>query len=101
MLVSHNCPGNAKCHIDTSKVLLKMSTHSPRKTIVAVYILKLLMSCIQSRFDQKGFKIFSSVEQLLLKACSGKSFDEDLKIVCEFFYDDFINDELASELLTL
>ena len=60
----------------------------------------LAVSSITSRFDQKG-KIFSSIEQLLLKACSGKSVDEDLTAVCDFFYDDFDKEELASELLTL
>ena len=60
----------------------------------------LAVSSIRSMFDQKGFKT-SSVEQLLLKACSGKSFDEDLKIVCDFFHDDFNKEELTSELRTL
>ena len=27
---------------------------------------------IRSRFDQKGFKTFSNVEQLLFKACRGR-----------------------------
>ena len=77
--------------------------HSPKDEYRRIYFeaLDLAVSSIRSRFDQKGFKIFSSIKQLLLKACSGKSVDEDLKTVCDFFYDDFDKEELASELLTL
>jgi hypothetical protein len=56
-------------------------THSPKDEYRRVYFedIDLAVSSIQSRFDQKSFKIFSGVEQLLLKACSGKLFDENLK----------------------
>lgn len=76
---------------------------SPKDEYRRIYFkaIDLAVSSIQSRFDQKGFKIFSNVEQLLLKACSGKSVDEDLKAVCDFFHDDFNKEELASELMTL
>ena len=61
----------------------------------------LATTSICSRFDQKGFKIFSNVQQLLFKACSaGQSFNEDLDVVCDFFYDDF-SKELSAQLLTL
>lgn len=57
---------------------------------------------ICSRFDQKGYKTCSSIEQILLKACAGQSsFDQELDEVCEFFYDDFSKEDLKAELATL
>ena len=56
------------------------------------------MTSINSRFDQKGFKVFSSVEQ---KICRGEDFKDELSKVCEFFYSDFDEAELEAELLTL
>ena len=56
---------------------------------------------IRSRFDQKGFKTFSNVEQLLFKACKGQNYEEELDFVCNVFTNDFNKIELAAELLTL
>ena len=61
----------------------------------------LAVTSIRSRFDQKGFKTFSNVEQLLFKACSGKSYTDELHEVCKFFYEDFDKEELKTELSTL
>ena len=64
--------------------------------------LDLATTSICSRFDQKGFKIFSNVQQLLFKACSaGQSFNEELDVVCDFFYDDFSKEDLSAQLLSL
>ena len=63
--------------------------------------LNLAVTSIRSRFDQKGFETFSSVEQLLFKACGGKSFEEELDVVCNFFYDDYNKEDLVAELSTL
>ena len=76
---------------------------SPKEEYRRVYFeaLDLAVTSISSRFDQKGFKVFSSVEQLLFKACRGQDFKDELTYVCEFFYNDFDKVELESELLTL
>ncbi len=50
--------------------------------------LDLAVNCIQQIFDQKGFTIFSNIEQLLF-ICTGKSHSEELDKVCEYFNDDF------------
>ena len=64
--------------------------------------LDLATTSICSRFDQKGFKIFSNVQQLLFKVCStGQSYNEELDVVYDFFYDDFSKEELSAQLLTL
>ena len=61
---------------------------SPKEEYRHVYFeaLDLAVTSISSRFDQKGFKFFSSVEQLLFKACRGEDFKDELTKVCEFFY---------------
>ena len=64
--------------------------------------LDLATTSICSGFDQKGFKIFSNVQQLSFKVCStGQSFNEELDVVCDFFYDEFSKEELSAQLLTL
>lgn len=76
---------------------------SPKEEYRRIYFesLDLAVTSINSRFDQKGFKVFSSVEQLLFKACGGQDFKDELTKVCEFFLDDFDKAELEAELLTL
>ena len=56
---------------------------SPKEEYRCIYFeaLDLSVTSISSRFDQKGFKIFSNVEQLLFKACKGKEFRDELKCV--------------------
>ena len=53
-----------------------------------------------TRFDQPGFKTFSTVEQLVLKAAKGEPFGDKLDGVCSFFGEDFDSEELAFELAT-
>ena len=77
---------------------------TPKDEYCRVYFeaLDLATTSIWSRFDQKGFKIFSNVQQLLFKACgTEKSFNEELDLVCDYFYDDFSKEELSAQLLTL
>ena len=76
---------------------------SPKEEYRHIYfeVLDLAVTSISSRFDQKDFKPFSDVEQLLFKACKGKEFRDELTKVCEIFYSDFDEAELEVELLTL
>ena len=75
---------------------------TPKDEYRRVYFeaLDLAVTSIRSRFDQKGFKIFSNLEQLLLKACGRQSLKDELDAVCIFFYNDFNREELESEFLT-
>jgi len=62
--------------------------------------LDLATTSICNRFDQKGFKVFSNIQQLLFKACSiGQSFSEELNVVCGFFCNDFSKEDLSAQLL--
>ena len=52
--------------------------------------------------ETESFKIFSNAQQLLFKACgTEQSFNEELHLVCDYFYDDFSKEELSAQLLTL
>ena len=63
-------------------------------------VFDLAVTSIRSRFDQKGFKTFSNVEQLLFKARRGQCLKEELDQVCTVFYDDFNKEDLVAELST-
>ena len=73
---------------------------SPKDEYRRIYFeaLDLAVASISSRFNQKGFKTFSNVEQLLFKACAGQSYEEELDVVNKLFYDDFNREELVAEL---
>ena len=62
--------------------------------------LDLAVTSIKSRFDQGGFRTFSNLEQLLIKACRGLSIEKELEVVCTFFYNDFNKEDLQAELAT-
>ena len=59
-----------------------------------------ITTCITDRFDQPGYRVYSEVEQLLLKACKREDFDSELKVVCLFYKDDFDPTLLCSQLHT-
>lgn len=62
--------------------------------------LDLVVNCILTRFDQPGYKIYSALESLLIKACKGEDFESDLEEVCEFYKDDLEKDILCTQLQT-
>ncbi len=60
----------------------------------------LIVSCIERRFNQPRYQLYSTLESLLIKACQGMNFDLELKCVCDF-YGDFNIDTLCTQLQTL
>ncbi len=60
----------------------------------------MIVTCIVNRFDQPGYRVYSEVEQLLLKASKQEDFDSELKSVCTFYKDDFNPPLLCSQLQT-
>ena len=60
-------------------------------------VLDLIVSGIEQRFNQPGYAIYQNLEDLLLKAASGKDYSSDLKAVTEFYGDDFSESELATQ----
>ena len=53
-----------------------------------------VITCIKERFEQKDYKMYATLEQLLIKAILGESFEEVLEKVIGFYYDDFNDDIL-------
>ena len=66
----------------------------------AIYFeaIDVIVSSIKERFEQPAFKIFTEVEQLLLKSISKKPAEEEMKTVKASFCDDFDDQSLPCEL---
>ena len=60
-----------------------------------------IVTCLEDRFDQQGYRVYSRLEQLLLKACKGESYTEELGIITEYYGADLSTDDLKVQLLTL
>ena len=56
------------------------------------------IQAIQDRFDQPGYAIYQNLEQLTLKACTGKPYDAKLQFVCDFYKEDLSNLQLEAQL---
>lgn len=63
--------------------------------------LDLIVCGIEERFDQPGYKVYSNLEDLLVKAVKKENYDEELKFVVEFYKDDFNQDQLSMQLAVL
>ena len=60
-----------------------------------------VITCIKERFEQKDYEMYATLEQLLIKAILGESFEEELQKVIGFYHDDFNDDILRVQLRTL
>ena len=58
-------------------------------------------TCIKKRFVQKDYEMHATLEQLLIIAILGESFEEELQKVIGFYHDDFNDDILRAHLKTL
>jgi len=58
----------------------------------------LIVNCIQERFDQPGYKVYATLESVLIKACKNEPFEEELKFICEFYKDDLNESLLRTQL---
>lgn len=64
-------------------------------------VLDTVVSCIKERFEQPDYEIYSSLEQLLVKAAMSKSYEEEFVTVTTFYHDDIDGDLLSVQLKTL
>ena len=64
-------------------------------------VLETVVSCIKERFEQPDYEIYSSLEQLLVKAAMAKSYDEEFVTVTTFYRNDINSDLLSVQLKTL
>ena len=60
----------------------------------------LIISCIEDRFNQPGYKVYQTLENLLLKACKSEDFESNLELICRFYKDDFDQDIFRTQLQT-
>ena len=58
------------------------------------------ISCLNDRFNQPSYRMYSNLEQLLIKASQQQDFSEHFKAVCDFYKDDFIPELLEAQLRT-
>jgi len=59
----------------------------------------LIVNCIQDRFQQPGYMLYSHLEQLLLKASEKKRFRRGVR-VCKFYKEDLDQENLKAQLFT-
>ena len=63
--------------------------------------LDLLIQGILQRFDQPGYRMYTNLEALLVKAANNDKFDEGLNIVADFYKDDINKEQLKMQLSIL
>ena len=63
--------------------------------------LDLIINCIESRFDQPGFRSYRSIESLLLKASKKEDLSAELDELCKTYKDDFDREVLYTQLQIL
>lgn len=62
--------------------------------------LDLIVTKITDRFDQPGYKVYSNVQNLILKAAQGKDYKVEFDHVTKFYASDFNPDLLKTQLET-
>ena len=90
MLRSHSYRNSVKLPKDTMMACqLHDSTKEHYKQIY-YEALDHIISCVEDRFDQPGYRIYKTLEMLIIKACNQEDFKEDLQTVCDFYQDDLV-----------
>ncbi len=60
--------------------------------------LDLIVEAIKNRFDQPGYQLYKQSQDLVLKACSGDSYESELEYVHSFYKDDLCKEDLVTQL---
>ena len=60
--------------------------------------LDLIICGIKQRFDQPGYKLYSNLEALLVRAAKKENYDGEFQFVIDFYKDDFDHDHLNMQL---
>ena len=53
---------------------------------------------ITKRFDQPGYRVCWNLEDLVLKACRGQQYSEELDLVCSFYQGNLDRQQLRTQL---
>ena len=60
-----------------------------------------VIEAITDRFDQPGYKVYQNIEELLIKVCQGKPYEDELTFVCTFYKGDLDKHQLQVQLPVL
>ena len=60
-----------------------------------------MVSCLKDGFEQPGYQTYPNLEQILIKACQGKEFVEELDFICNFYKEYLQKELLCVQLQTL
>ena len=77
----------AKCNIGKTGDHPDSAEDESRQKYYAV--LDTVIPCIKDRFMQDDYAMFSTLEQLVLKAAHGKELEEEFKKITQSYKDDF------------
>ena len=77
--------------------------HTPKVYYRQIYYKAIdnIINLLQNRFEQPGYQVYCKLEQLLSKACKQENFDAELQFISSFYKDDFNEEVLKCQLLTL
>ena len=56
------------------------------------------IEAITNRFDQPGYRVYQNLEELIVKACKGDPYSNELDQVCSFYGSDLSKDQLEVQL---
>ena len=60
--------------------------------------LDLIVCGIKGHFDQPGYKVYSNLEGMLVKAVRKDNYDKELQYIVDFYKSDFNYDQLSMQL---
>ena len=60
--------------------------------------LDFVLQAITDRFDQPGYRVYLNLQELLLKACKGETYEDQLETVLDIYKDDLSKPELEAQL---
>ena len=63
--------------------------------------LELVVNAIQDRFDQPDYRCYRHLEELRIRTVRGEDIDEELRLVCDLYGEDFHRSQLHLHLNTL
>jgi len=79
----------ALCWFDEGSTPTYHKTVEDHYRVIYFKALDLIVTCIENRFDQPGYKSYGIVQTLLLKAAASKPHAEELQFVLSFYGSDF------------
>ena len=74
--------------------------NSPEDYYRQIYFVALdnAIEAITNRFDQPGYRVYQNLEELIVKACKGDPYSDELDQVCSFYGSDLSKDQLEVQL---